>query len=64
MSHRVVIINSVVIPSGPSASASEAPEMTAEITYRPTDTASTQDISKMVGRVLKRLEKLADDGAD
>jgi hypothetical protein len=67
MSHRVIIINQVIIPS-PDVSAAavvnpavDHGEMSAEVTYRPADTMTDAQIGNAVERVLKRLTKLADD---
>lgn len=59
MSHRVIIINSVVLPS-----TDESPVVEASVTYRPPDSAGPKEIGKMVQRIARRMDSLADEYPD
>jgi hypothetical protein len=54
-----VIINAVVVPA-PAGSDESEPEITATVTYRPSHTATPQEIGKTVTRIMKRLPGIAD----
>lgn len=62
MSHVVVIIQQAVLPPpDTSATAAEAGEMNAQVTFTPADSATPAQIGNQVERIVKRLAKLADD---
>jgi hypothetical protein len=63
MSHRTVIINSVVVPAAPGVDDLH-PEVEVSVTYRPSDGTSPQECGKMVTRIIKRLQGLADTQSD
>jgi hypothetical protein len=48
-----------VVPA-PAGSEDSEPEMTATVTYRPSHTATPQEIGKTVTRIMKRLPGIAD----
>lgn len=62
MSHVVIIVQQTVLPP-PDAQAAlaDGSAMTAEVKYTPADTATPDQIGNNVGRIVKRLAKLADD---
>lgn len=62
MSHVVIVIQQTILPP-PDATAASAPtgEMTAQVTYTPSDTATDAQIGNAVERIVRRLTKLADD---
>lgn len=62
MSHRVIIINSVVVPAA-AGNDDIHPEIEASVTYRPSDATSAAECGKTVARILKRLPGIAD-GSD
>lgn len=62
MSHVVIIIQQKVLPPPDTqATAAEAGEMTAQVTFNPADVATPAQIGNQVESIVKRLAKLADD---
>jgi hypothetical protein len=64
MSHVVIIVQQTILPPPGSQSAAHAEggsAMTAEVTYTPSDGMSDAQIGNQVERIVRRLNKLADD---
>lgn len=62
MSHVVIIIQQNVLPPPDSqVAAADQGGMTAEVRYEPPDAATAAQIGNQVERIVKRLNKLADD---
>ena len=61
MSHVVVIIQQTILPPPDAQAALTAGEMTAEVKYIPPDSATDAQIGNHVQRIIRRLNKLADD---
>jgi len=59
MSHSTIIISSTVVPAAPGAE-DHHPEVEASITYRPSDSATPQQVGQTVTRIMKRLPAIAD----
>lgn len=61
MTHKgSVVINSVVVPAAPG-SGDETPEVEATVVYRPSHSATPQQIGQTVTRIMRRLPGLADE---
>lgn len=59
MHTTTIIINSAVVPAAPG-SEDTAPEVEVAVTYRPSHSASPQQIGQTVTRIMKRLPGIAD----
>jgi hypothetical protein len=60
MSHTVIIIQQVILPSPDAQSGGDQGTMDAEISYTPPHDATAAQIGDQVARIVKRLARLAD----